>query len=74
MIQVFETIVYGTSESDFETYNDGRTADDKTNAMAHLKAVSLFMHLLTTLQRSCTLGKLQLSFKDYIKTLLLVLH
>ena len=54
MIQMFEAIIYGTSESDFESYNDGWTADDKTNAMAHLKAVTNFefIYALVTLQRS----------------------
>lgn len=54
MIQMFEAIIYGTSESDFESYNDGWTADDKTNAMAYLKAVTNFefIYALVTLQRS----------------------
>lgn len=54
MIQMFEAIIYGTSESDFESYNDGWTADDKTNAMAHLKAVTNFefIYTLVSLQRS----------------------
>ena len=39
---MFEAIIYGTSDSDFESYNDDWTADDKTNAMAHLKAIANF--------------------------------
>ena len=54
IIQMFEAIIYGTSDSDFVSYNDGWTADDKTNAMAYLKVVTNFefIYALVTLQRS----------------------
>lgn len=55
MIQMFEAIIYGTSESDFESYNDGWTADDKTNAMAHLKAVTNFEFIYTLVSLQCSL-------------------
>ena len=48
---MFEAIIYGTSDSNFESYNDGWTADDNTNAMAYLKAVAKFdfIYALVTL-------------------------
>ena len=55
IIQMFEAIIYETSDSDFKSaYNDGWTADDKTNAMAHLKAIANFefTYALVTLKRS----------------------
>ena len=37
IIQMFVAVIYGASDSDFESYNDGCTADDKTNVVAHYK-------------------------------------
>ena len=53
-IQMLEAIIYGISDTEFASYNDGWTADDKTNAMAHLKAVANFefIYALVTLQCS----------------------
>ena len=52
LVHMCEVIVYGDSE--FELYNDNWTAEDKRNAMAHLKALETFefLYALITLQRS----------------------
>ena len=55
IIQMFEAIIYGTSDSDFESYNDGWTAEDKTNAMAHLKAVANFEFIFALVTLQCSL-------------------
>ena len=52
---MFEAIMYGTSESDFESYNDGWTADDKINAMPHLKAVANFEFIYALVTLRCSL-------------------
>ena len=59
---MFEAIIYGTSDSDFESYNDSWTADDKTNTMAYLKAVTNFefIYVLVTLQCSFTEASVKL--------------
>ena len=54
MVQMCEFILYGTTEAGFEVFKDGWTAEDKRNALAHLKALESFefIYTLTTLQRS----------------------
>lgn len=54
LVEMLEAIIYGTSESNFEAYNDGWTGEDKTNAMAQLKALKSFkfVNVLVTLQHS----------------------
>ena len=49
---MLEVIIYGNSE--FETYNDNWTPEDKRNALAHPKALESFefIYILITLQRS----------------------
>lgn len=51
LVHMCEVIVYGDPE--FELYNDNWTAEDKRNAMAHLKALENFefLYTLVTLQR-----------------------
>ena len=52
LIEMCKVIVYGNSE--FETYNDRWSPEDKRNALAHLKALESFefIYVLITLQRS----------------------
>ena len=54
LVEMLECIIYGTADSDFETYNDGWTGEDKTAALAQLKALESFefIYVLVALQRS----------------------
>ena len=54
IIEMLEAIIYGTSDNDFQTFNDGWTGEDKAVAMAQLKALESFefLYTLVTLQRS----------------------
>ena len=56
---MFEAIIYGASDSDFESYNDGWTVDDKTNTMAYLKAVTNFEFIYALVTTSVFLTILQ---------------
>jgi len=41
---MLEAIVYGATDNDFETFNDGWTGEDKAAAMAQLKVLSFYIH------------------------------
>ena len=51
LLKMCEVIIYGDSE--YEKYNEGWSAEDKRNALAHLKALKSFefAYVLITLQR-----------------------
>ncbi len=52
LIELCEVILYGNSE--FHNYNDGWSAEDKRNTLAHMKALESFefIYCLVTLSRS----------------------
>ena len=56
LVQLCESIIYGTVEEGFEDYcnSDGWTSDDKKDALAYLKLIESFefMYVLVTLQCS----------------------
>ena len=57
LVHMCEVIVYGDPE--FELYNDNWTAENKRNAMAHLKAIEKFEFLYTLVTLQCCLMYLQ---------------
>ncbi len=73
MIKMCEVILY--RDSNFPLYSDGSwTAEDKKNALAHMKALEsfeLFVYCLITLQRSLfyfkeAAGKIQATDNDIV--------
>lgn len=54
LLEMCEVIVYGTNNPELDMYNNGWSADDKKNALAHIKVLESFefVFTLTALQRS----------------------
>ena len=54
MIEMLEATIYGMTDDDYQTFNDGWTGEDKAAALTQLKALESFelLYTLVALQRS----------------------